>query len=417
MLPLWRWHDTWAALHADYRPGHGLPGGFYGDPDVYAAELDRVWRAGWLFAGHTCEVTEPGDYFTFPVGPDPVLVLRNDDGSIGAFDNVCTHRGTVLCQKPHGRVGGRIVCPYHQWTFSRGGDLVACRGMHDGVDRSALGLRRRHVETVAGMIFVSLAETPADFRPAREVFAAAGPHGFDRAKVAQAIDYVIDANWKVVWENNRECYHCDVNHPQYIKANFDNAAGDQDTTRRRQALAAAVARAETHWAAAGVQLKHASGNLALFPDPVNNVWYSASRTVQTDGFESESMDGRRVAPYLGDVTSPDVGVLRMRCLPNFWNHTSCDHAVSTRLLPLGQRQTQARVIWLVDREAREGADYQLEKLLPFWQLTSEQDWGLCAAVQRGVESSGYRPGPLSRVWEYNVDAFIRWYLRQMAPQS
>src|SRR4051812_40746493 len=189
--------DTLAALHTHYRPGFGLPGGFYGNPDVYAAELDRVWRAGWLFAGHTCEIPEPGDYLTFNVGPDPVLVLRSDDGSVGAFDNVCTHRGTVLCQQPQGTVGNRIVCPYHQWTFSRGGDLVACRGMHDGVDKSALNLRRRHCEVVAGMIFVSLAEKPADFGAARDVFAAAEPHGFDRAKVAKAIDYTIDANWKV----------------------------------------------------------------------------------------------------------------------------------------------------------------------------------------------------------------------------
>src|SRR5256885_3908942 len=172
------WQETWSRILARHEPGHGLPGEFYRDADVYAAELDRVWRTGWLFAGHTCEIPEPGDYLTFAVGPDPVLVLRGDDGSVAAFDNVCTHRGTVLCQEPHGRVGARIVCPYHQWTFSRGGDLVACRGMHDGVDRSALGLRRRRVETVAGMIFVSLAEQPPDFGPAREVFAAAGPHGF-----------------------------------------------------------------------------------------------------------------------------------------------------------------------------------------------------------------------------------------------
>jgi Rieske 2Fe-2S family protein len=401
-------------LRGQYEPGFGLPGEFYSNPDVYAAELERVWRAGWLFAGHTCEVPEPGDYLTFAVGADPVVVLRDDDGTIRAFHNVCSHRGTLLCQQPQGRVGRAIVCPYHQWTYSRHGDLLACRGMHDGVDKSALGLRCLHTETVVGMIYVSLAEAPPDFRPAREVLAAAQPHGFERAKVAKAIDYDVHANWKIVWENNRECYHCDVNHPQYVKANFDNAVGGQDTSLRRQALAAALDRAEAQWTAEGVSLKHASGNLALFPDAVNNIWYSASRTVQADGYESESMDGRRVAPLLGDFTSPDVGVLRLRTLPNFWNHTSCDHAVTTRLLPAGQRLTRARVIWLVDRDAREGHDYHLEALLPFWQLTSEQDWHLCEMVQRGIDSTAYRPGPLSKLWEYNVAAFIAWYLRHLA---
>ncbi len=408
------WQQTWLSLVERYRPGHGLSREFYSDAEVYDAELDRIWRSGWLFAGHTCEVAEPGDYFTFMVGPDPVVVLRDDGGTIRAFYNICTHRGTLLCQQQAGRVGRAIVCPYHQWTFSRNGSLMACRGMHEGIDKSALGLQSIHVETVAGMIYVSLASKPIDFGPAREVLTAALPHDFERAKVARAIDYEIQANWKIVWENNRECYHCDVNHPQYVKANFDNAEAEQNTETRRKALSEAAARSAVQWSAEGVSVTHQRGGLALFPDAENNIWCSASRTVLSDGYESESMDGRRVAPLLGKFTNPDVGTLRLRSLPNFWNHTSCDHAVTTRLLPTGQRSTQARVIWIVDRDAREGQDYQLDKLLPFWQLTSEQDWQLCEMVQRGVDSTAFRPGPLSKLWEYNVEAFFAWYLRRMS---
>jgi Rieske 2Fe-2S family protein len=125
------------------------------------------------------------------------------------------------------------------------------------------------------------------------------------------------------------------------------------------------------------------------------------------------MDGRRVAPLMGDYSDANVGVLRLRALPNFWNHSSCDHGVTTRLTPAGLRQTRARVYWLVHEDAREGIDYQLEALKPFWQLTSEQDWELCERVQTGVTSTAYRPGPLSKGREYNLDAFIRWYLRQL----
>jgi glycine betaine monooxygenase A len=91
----------------------------------------------------------------------------------------------------------------------------------------------------------------------------------------------------------------------------------------------------------------------------------------TEGYESESMDGQRVAPFMGEYRNVDVGVLRMRTLPNFWNHSSCDHAVTTRLLPAGLHLTRARVIWLVHEDAQEGRDYQLDKLMPFWKLTSE----------------------------------------------
>lgn len=403
------WPETWSRLHALYKPGYGLPGEYYGNNEVYAAELDAIWRAGWLFAAHTCEIPDPGNYVTFSVGPDPIVVIRGDDGHVRAFHNVCTHRGTLLCQESEGRVGRAIVCPYHQWTFGRDGKLVGCRGMHDDVDKSELGLRSVHVEVVAGMVYVSLSAKPPDFAPAQAVLSSATPHGFDRAKVAKAVDYEIPANWKIVWENNRECYHCDANHPQYVKANFDTADAEQDTPESRQAVADAVAR----WSAAGVAVTHARGGLALFPDIDNDVWCSASRTVQVQGYESESMDGRRVAPLMGTFTDPEVGVLRMRSLPNFWNHTSCDHGVTTRLLPGGQRLTRARVLWLVDRDAIEGRDYHLDKLMPFWQLTSEQDWHLCAMVQRGVDSAAFRPGPFSKLWEYNVQAFVDWYLRQL----
>ena len=71
--------------------------------------------------------------------------------------------------------------------------------------------------------------------------------------------------------------------------------------------------------------------------------------------------------------------------------------------------------WLVNHDAREGVDYDLEQLLPFWHVTNEQDWEICKWQQKGVDSLGYEPGPLSQRKEYNVDAYIRWYLKAMRP--
>ena len=94
-------------------------------------------------------------------------------------------------------------------------------------------------------------------------------------------------------------------------------------------------------------------------------------------------------------------------------HASCDHAVVTRMLPAGLRKTRMRSYWLVHRDAREGEDYELDRLLPFWHRTNEQDWEICRWQQKGVESVGFVPGPLSERKEYNVDAFIRWYLQTL----
>jgi len=286
--------------------------------------------------------------------------------------------------------------------------------MQEGIDKSKHGLKAVRAEVVAGLIYISLADAPPSFQGLRTEFeAAAKPQGFDRARIAKVIDYEVEGNWKLVWENNRECFHCPSCHPQYIKANFDIYEEEYASPAIRAQMAAAVARTHDKWASEGLAITHAEGGLARFPDPDLDLWYAADRTVMVDGFETESMDGKRVAPLMGDYQDCDVGVLRMRSMVNFWVHGSCDHAVAARLSPAGPRKTNVRGYWLVDQFAQEGADYDLEKLLPFWHLTNQQDWDISKWQQKGVDSIGYEPGPLSSQKEYNVDAFIRWYLKQM----
>jgi Rieske 2Fe-2S family protein len=242
---------------------------------------------------------------------------------------------------------------------------------------------------------------------------AARPQGLVRARVAKAVEYLVHANWKLVWENNRECFHCNVNHPQYIKANFDHYNADDASERVKAEISAVVQRSQAKWTAAGLGPTREESGMTLFPDAERNIWFSANRTPLVDGYVSETMDGKQVAPLMGDYPDADVGTLRMRSLPNFWNHSSCDHAVSTRLLPAGPQHTAIRVWWLVQADAVEDRDYKLEKLMPFWQLTSEQDWEICERQQRGVNSSAYLPGPYSTYKEYNVDSFVRWYMKML----
>ena len=400
-------------LLATRKEGHGLPRGFYHDPALYAAEMRTIWQGGWIFAGLAIEVPNAGDFLTLSIDGSSILVIRDDDGEVRAFHNVCRHRGTQLCRIESGHVRA-IVCPYHSWTYSSRGELLSCAGMDEVADKSRLGLKAVHAEVVAGLIYVSLAATPPSFAGLSERFGETGAsQGFEQARIAKVIDYEVEANWKLVWENNRECFHCIPCHPQYVKANFDVYDEADASEAMRQKIADEVRRAEAKWAAQGIEITHGKGGLAPFPDPDRDTWYAADRTVLAEGFETESMDGRRVAPLMGDYQDADVGVLRMRSMPNFWVHGSCDHAVVTRLLPGGLRKTQVRGYWLVDFAAREGDDYDLERLLPFWQLTNQQDWDICKWQQKGVDSIGYEPGPLSKRKEYNVDAFIRWYLKQM----
>jgi Rieske 2Fe-2S family protein len=392
--------------------GYGLPRRFYHDELLYQLEMDFIWRQGWLFAGHSCQIPDPGDFFLYEIDGDSIIVMRGDDGQVQALYNLCRHRGSVICQEPEGNIK-RFICPYHQWTYDRNGSLLLQRGMQPDLDKSQLGMHRAHAREVEGLIYISLAREPMDFNSAYQAIApVARPQGMARARVAKIMDFEVDSNWKLVWENNRECFHCNVRHPQYIKANFDHYNADDTIPRIAERLKAVTDRLEAKLAAQGMSLRTETG-MTEFPDPEHGIWYAANRTPLVEGYVSETMDGKQVAPLMGDYTDPEVGTLRVRSMPNFWIHASCDHSVAVRLTPHGLAHTSIHMTWLVSGEAEAGRDYDLEKLLPFWLLTAQQDWAICANQQRGVNSHAYTPGPLSTYKEYNLERFLRWYLQEM----
>ena len=413
-VPGWR-VETEALLErllAEHKPGYALRRDFSTDPGIYQLDLERIWRRAWLFAGHGCQVKEPGDYFRFDLDTDSIIVLRGDDGRVRAMHNTCWHRGMRLCRQEAGHVR-HLVCPYHQWSYDRTGALVSCGGMdRDGdVDKRNFGLHRVHAREVGGLIFICLAPEAPPFDEAERVLAPGlRPQGLERAKVAAVRNYVVRANWKLVWENNRECWHCHANHPEYVKANYDHAPIDDV---RLQQEAAAIARAASaRLRDQGLEIDYQEAGMVRFPSV--DCWWSCNRTPLVSGWITESLDGQPVAPPMGEYRTRDVGTLRTRTMPNFWNHSSNDHSVSTRLAPGGVDRTQIQVQWLVHEEAVEGRDYDLARLLPFWQLTSEQDWELCEQNQAGVISSAFTPGPYSTRREYNVIRYTEWYLQAVA---
>lgn len=390
------------------RPGFGLGRECYADGELFRVEMDEIWRKGWLFVGHGCEARRPGDYFTFEIDRDPIVCVRQEDGTMRAMHNVCRHRGSIVLVDERGHQA-RLTCPYHQWVYGLDGSLLRCQGVPEGFRKDGVGLASIPTEEIAGLVFVCLDDRPRPIERAREdLTRGLAVQGLDRAKVAMQIDYEVKANWKLIWENNRECFHCDVNHPQYVRANFDHY--DEGDTRHKGDLAAALQRQREGLLRCGIKDEFFGGfGLSEFPDPTGEVWWSLNRTALEEGFDTESLDGCLVSRLMGAYVDPAVGTLRVRSLPNFWCHASCDHAVTTRLTPTGRWTTNVRVSWLVDVDAQEGRDYDLAKLLPFWQLTSEQDWAICERQQRGVASSVFVPGPLSPDKEGNVDRFLSWY--------
>ena len=197
------------------KPGYSLEQAFYTSPEIFQADLDIIFRRHWIYVGVEPDVPEPGDCMVVDIDRASIIIARDDDMGLRAFHNVCRHRGARLVHDEKTTVGN-IVCRYHQWTYGLDGSLLYAEHMGPGFDTTCHGLKKVHVRSVAGLIFICLAEDPPadidDMARALEPYIA--PHDIANAKVVQQIDLIEEGNWKLTMENNRECYHCSVNHPE-----------------------------------------------------------------------------------------------------------------------------------------------------------------------------------------------------------
>ncbi len=366
--------------------------------------MRRIFHTSWLFAGHSREIPEPGDYFVLPVGDEELIILRDKQGEVRAHFNVCRHRGSRIATEPRGR-SRALVCPYHQWVYALDGCLTNARLMGENFDANEYRLRSAAVREVAGLIFICLSPDPPSFDAFFEdVEPQLRPHGLEKAKVAVRHHYEVRANWKVLVENNRECYHCRVSHPEFCMSNYD--LGLPGDTRSDGEFDATLETEYERWRDLGLTAGEAS-----FP---GGAPYRVSRLPLKEGFLTESIDGGLVASLMGDLTDPRTGSLRIITLPNFWAHANCDYAMTTRLLPTGPDRTNVEVCFLVHEDAVEDVDYDPERVAAVWRATCEQDWELCENNYAGIESVAYEPGPFSEVTKNSVESFERWYLDQLA---
>ena len=385
--------------HLRTRPrGHSLPQFFYTDAGLFDLDLAAVFGREWLCVGAACEVAEPGQYLTLAVGQAPVIVVRGADGVVRGFHNVCRHRGSRILDEACGTVRG-LVCPYHRWTFRLDGTLAWAPHMPEDFDKAAHGLRPIHVRVVGGLVFACLAGQAPDLAPfAAGVEPLLAPHALGRAKVAHEERIVIAGNWKLVMENSRECYHCAAQHRPLMRFfldqyDFNDPAGHE-----------LIGPFWDRMAQDGLPSQVAEG-----PD------YRANRLPFTNGAVSTTSDGRpAVARLLGDAPHHDIGSLRWVHYPSAFGHALGDYAVLVRMLPLSPTTTEVSTKWLVDRDAVEGQDYELDRLREIWSVTNDEDAALVARNQAGVNSPAYQPGPYSAELEGGVNKFVEWYCGRLA---
>lgn len=377
-----------------------LPQSLYNDPFLFRVDMEEVFMKEWLFVGMTCEVPTPGAYMTVEVGQNPVLVVRDRDGQVRAFHNVCRHRGSRICTGKKGKVAN-LTCPYHQWTYDLKGNLIfAGTDMGESFDKGAHGLKPAHCKTAGGFIYVCLAEGEApEIDPYLEALAAyMEPYDMENAKVAAESTLEENANWKLVIENNRECYHCSGSHPELLRTLLE--WDDTTDPRATPEFKAHCQRQADEWDREGIPHKRMEFGLQ------NRI----VRMPLKEGTQAMTMDGKPgCSKTMGRIRNRELGSMRILHLPNSWNHMQSDHAIVFQVLPISAQKTLVTTKWLVHKDAVEGEDYDIERLRHVWDQTNKQDRELAEQNQRGINSLAYQPGPYSETYEFGVINFLDWY--------
>lgn len=327
---------------------HSLDARFYTDGDVFEAERRGLLAQTWQFAGHASQLEAAGDYFAFEMAGESLFCIKGRDGVIRTFYNVCQHRAHQLVS---GEGSTRVVvCPYHAWTYELTGQLRAGPNLKsvEGFDKSSVCLTEVRTETFLGFIFVNLDPdaAPVDnwFPGARGELEEWVPN-WDRLKPLEWVEIQENCNWKVSVENYSECYHCAINHPTFSTG---------------------VVRPETY--------------------DIQPQGYCLRHRTECQGLDQMSYEIDRSKPHAEGYSSWFLWpMFSFQVYPGNLLNTYHWRAIDAHRV----------VVWR-GWYTEEGWDSEVIRRLAVQDraTTVEEDIHLVESVQRGLQSRGYRPGPL-----------------------
>ncbi|MFJ4293979.1 SRPBCC family protein [Cupriavidus sp. NPDC089707] len=393
-------------------PGFGMPGELFGRQDIFETDVEVFFRKLWILVAVTADVPEPGDVYAVDIGKESILIVRDDDENIRAFRNICRHRGSRLMKQAGKASVGMLVCPYHQWTYDLDGSLRHATHMGKDFNTKCRSLIPVHVKVVGAHVFVCLAdEAPEDIAKLETVMTPRfAPHQMQRTKIAHEMSIIENGNWKLVMENNRECYHCGGTHPELTLSFLAHDFGfcpdgqSEETIQDYEQYLKRNAARKDEWEKDGYVCE-------LFESLDESVEtnFRTQRLVIAGNCESQTMDTKVASTkLLGNLERRDLGDVHMWG-HHSWTHVMSDHAIIACILPLAPDKTLVRTVWLVHEDAVEGVDYDLKRLTEVWTATTQQDAELVANTHAGTQDPGYIPGPYSKYTEAPLDQFARWY--------
>jgi Rieske 2Fe-2S family protein len=310
-----------------------------------------------------------------------VLLLRDRRGILGAFLNVCRHRGARLCLEPSGQLRRAVRCSYHAWTYGLDGELIAAPNMDaaPGMDRADYGLRRVHLREWLGTAWVCLADEPPSFE-ATVVDAVTGRLGdraaidgwrVDELELGRRVVYQVAANWKLIVENFMECYHCATIHPELTEVLPEFAGGYA---------------AQTY------------------------VGHGAEFGSEVHGF---TVDGGASFPRLASLRdTDDRRYYAITINPQVFLNLVPDHVIVHRLYPVAVDRTIVECDWLFDPSVvASGVD--LSRSVELFHRVNQQDFEACERCQPAMSSRAYRHGGVLVPSERHIAEFHQWVTERL----
>ena len=368
-----------------------LPASWYYDQDHYARELDAIWYRDWVCVGRMDSLESDGDYMVVRLGTQNIVVTRVTDGTVNAFHNTCRHRGSLLCRESEGRFrNGRVICPYHTWTYSLEGDLLATPGRIESADFDAAdySLYKVNVDTWRGFIFINLSESPEssliEFLGDEVDYVQNWP--LEQMRSVHQEKFPIACNWKIFWENYNECYHCPRVHPElckvmpvYKKAVFDPAD---------------------------------------FPDWEPEFDGDTGGGAVGGGARTWTMNGEISLPMIEGLSEDEVtrGVVFASITGSMYIVGHPEYVRSVRILPTGPESVELTVDWLLPSAFEVDDEQDIQSIIELPRLVIQQDGEACELNQLGLHSDRYDSGILVPQ-EYELWHFHEFVRRKLAAAS
>ena len=354
---------------AAIRAPHALPAWVYNNAQLSRLEFERVLKPSWQIVCHVNSIPKTGDFQTLDLGSDSVMVLRDRDGSIRAFHNVCRHRGARLLDGA-GNCPTAVTCPYHGWTYRHDGGLIGMpvRESFPGLDRSLHGLRPVRVEVALSFVWICLAGDPPPIATVwGELADELAPYRLeDMVPLGPITQESWPVDWKIAMDNYLESYHVPIGHPGLYRMFTPDYEDQKAVPGVARGLSWMREHDSPRWAEG--QYQRMIGKVAThLPAELRRCWrfYSALPNLGIDVFPDQ-MDFFQVLP-----DGPG------RCL------------IRGAVFGLPDERREMRAVRYLSSRINT-------------QVNNEDKW-LCSRVQRGLASPSYRPGPLSQLERWMLE--------------